>query len=242
MRRLGPLYPASVALRRTTVMRVGPNAPIGEDLARSAPWVVGLGAITGFAGYATAWVVARWGASPLLAAAAAVAALAIVGGAVMESGFARWAERRAGRAAVIASVTSMVVRFAALASIAPGRWLAALVVAELAARWSAVLLQRLGDPIFDDAERPGYSVGEVSWGVIGAVTAAVAIAAAWAFGWRGIAALVACGACAFALGLEAQRRDGQPGSDALAAVAALAGAIVLVAAALIAPAWPAWTP
>jgi Na+-translocating ferredoxin:NAD+ oxidoreductase RnfD subunit len=100
----------------------------------------------------------------------------------------------------------------------------------------------LGDLIFDDAERPGYSVGEVSWGVTGAVSAAVTIAAAWAFGWRGVGALALCAAAAFALGLEAQRRDGQPGSDALAATAALGGALVLVAAALIAPAWPAWSP
>jgi cobalamin synthase len=242
MKRLGPLYPAAVALRRTTVLRVGPDGVTGDDLPRSAPWVIALGAATGFAAYAAAWLAARWGASPLLAAAAAIAVLAIVGGAITESGFARWAERRAGRAAVIASVTAVIVRFAALSSIAPGRWLAALVVAEIAARWSALLLQRLGDPILDDAGRPGLSVGEVSWGMVGAVSAAVAIAAAVAFGWRGIGALVACGAASFALGLEAQRRDGQPGSDALAAAAAIGGSVVLIAVAFIAPAWPAWKP
>ena len=242
MRRRGPLYPAAVALRRTTVLRVGPSEIAGDDLPRSAPWVIAIGAATGFAAYTAAWLIARWGGSPLLAAAAAVAVLAIAGGAVMESGLARWAERRAGRAAVIASVTSLVVRFAALSSIAPGRWLGAIVVAEIASRWSAVLLQRLGDPILDDAGRAGYSVGEVSWGVVGAATLAVVIAAAWAFGARGVGALAVCGAASFGLGLEAQRRDGQPGSDALAAAASLAGAIVLVAAALIAPAWPAWKP
>jgi adenosylcobinamide-GDP ribazoletransferase len=243
MRRLGPLYPAAVAIRRTTVARVPARlGVVGEDLPRSAPWVVGLGALTGFLAYVAAWLIARWGGSPLLAAAVAVAMLAVAGGAVAEAGFARWAEQRAGRAAVIGSAASLVVRFAALASIAPGHWLAALVVAELAARWSALLLQRLGDPILDDAERPGLSVGEVSWGVVGAVTLAVVIAAGWGFGGRGVAAVVACGVAAFGLGLEAQRRDGQPTSDALAAAASVGGAIVLVAVAIIAPAWPAWHP
>jgi cobalamin synthase len=243
MRRLGPLYPAAVAIRRTTVARIPRVLGVaGEDLPRSAPWVVALGAVTGFLAYTAAWLAARWGASPMLAAACAVAALAIAGGAVAEGGFARWAEQRAGRAAVIASVTSLVLRFAALASIAPGHWLAALIVAELAARWSALLLQRLGDPILDDAQRPGLSVGEVSWGVVGAVTLGVAIAAGWGFGGRGVAMLLACGLAAFVLGLEAQRRDGQPTSDALAAAAAVGGTIVLIAVALLVPAWPAWNP
>jgi len=243
MRRLGPLFPAAVAIRRTTAARLPRALDVAaEDLPRSAPWMVGLGVVTGFLGYTAAWLVAHWGGSPLLAAAFAIAVLALCGGAVVESGFARWAEARAGRGAMIASVAALLVRFAALASIAPGHWLAALVIAEVAARWSALLLQRLGDPILDDALRPGLSVGEVSWGAVGAVTLAVAIAAAWGFGGRGVATLLACGVAAFALGLEAQRRDGQPTSDALAAAASVGAAIALVAIALIVPGLPAWNP
>ncbi len=204
--------------------------------------MVALGAVTGFVGYASAWLAARWGAQPLLAAALAIAGILIAGGAVVESEAARWAERRAGRSGAVVSATTALVRFAALAQVAPGRWLSALVLAELVARWSALLLQRLGDPILDDADRPGFAVGEVSWAVVGAVSAGVIAIAAALYGGAGVAAVAAAGAAAFALGLEAQRRDGQPGGDALAAAAAIGGAITLCAAAWATPIAAAWRP
>jgi cobalamin synthase len=243
MRRLGPLFPAMIAVRRTTIVRAPRGlGAIADDLARSAPWMVALGAVTGFVGYATAWLAARWGAQPLLAAALAIAGALIAGGAVIESEAARWAERRAGKSAPVVSAATALIRFGALAQIPAGKWLAALIVSELIARWAALLLQRLGDPILDDAERPGLAVGEVSWGVVGAITAAVVAIAAALYGGAGVAAVAAAGAAAFALGLEAQRRDGQPGGDALAAAAAIGGAIALCAAAWAAPLAVAWRP
>ncbi|MCE9575950.1 MAG: hypothetical protein K8W52_22555, partial [Deltaproteobacteria bacterium] len=170
MRRLGPLYPAMLAVRRTTIVRAPGLGAIADDLARSAPWMVALGALTGFVGYAGAWLAARWGASPLLAAGLALAGILIAGGAVVESEAARWAERRAGKSGAVVAATTALVRFAALAQVPAGRWLSALVMSELIARWAALLLQRLGDPILDDADRPGFAVGEVSWGVVGAVS------------------------------------------------------------------------
>jgi cobalamin synthase len=243
MRRLGPLYPALVALGRTTIVRPPPELrPVGDDLPRSAPWVIALAVVIGFVGWVAAWLPARGGAAPVLAAAVAVAVVALLGGAVIETGFLHWAERRTGRAAPVTSGAMALIRFGALASVRPGRWLAALVAAELVGRWSALLLQRLGDPILDDADRPGLSMGEVSWAVVGVVSAAVAAAAGWMFGWAGIVALVVAGACAFGLGLEAQRRDGQPDGETLAAAALVGGTIALVAAALAAPGWIVWTP
>lgn len=243
MRRLGPLYPALVALGRTTILRSPPGLRVaGEDLPRTAPWVIAIGVATGFCGWVAAWLPARGGGSPVLAAALAIAAAVAIGGAVVELGALRWAERRAGRAAGVAIGAVALVRFGALASVRPGRWLAALVLAELVGRWAALLLQRLGDPILDDAGRPGLSMGEVSWAVVGVASLAVVAASAWMFGWAGVAALVVIAAAAFGLGLEAQRRDGQPDGDTLAAAALLGGTIALVAAALAAPGWIVWSP
>jgi cobalamin synthase len=246
MRRLGPLYPGAVAIRQTTAMRWGDLRATTDDTLRSAPWMVAVGAVLGIGAWLAGWLVGQLGVTAALQGAIAIAALTALGAALLDVGLARTVERWLARdrdesgigpAGTIALVTAALVRVVALISIRPSLWLAALVVAPLVGRWSALALQRLGDLLEPPlSERRSLVVGEVSWGALGLVTLLVSVIAVLGLGWPSLLILLAVGAIAFAIGLAVEKQRGGLDADTLAAVAALCEVIALVGAAAIAPA------
>jgi cobalamin synthase len=235
MRRLGPVYPGLVALARTTSL-VAPETPreTEADLGRAAAWVIAAGAIVGAAAWLTVKVLVKIGATPALAALAAVIAAGFIAGAVGERGFARWMQRaRLGEPLTIASVS--LVRWIALVSVAPTRWVAVMLVAPIVGRWAAVFLQAIADPAPFDRARRSLVVGQPTFPVIAILTGLVGAAAVLGLGWTGALGVAGAAVIAFVVGLRAQRRSGGIDGDVIAAAAVLGELAILLAAALAFP-------
>ena len=235
MRRLGPLYPAAVALRQTTAVRWPPGLVLAsDDLARSAPWMVAVGAAIGLCAWSAAWLLGSAGAAPAVGGAFALVAMAGLGALAIEAGVARRAELLGTGAGAAAIALLVLTRAVALLATHPDQWLGALVAAPLLGRWGALLVQRLGEPV--SAGDRDLVVGSGSWTQVAVISAAVAIAAIVLVGWSALAAMIVAGGAAVGLGLDAERRDGRLGRDAIAAVAAAGELVLLVAAAAAHPA------
>jgi cobalamin synthase len=213
MRRLGPLYGGAVALVHSTPWR-WPDAVTDEP--RSPGWVVALGAPIGAAAWVISALVLAAGMPPTVAAVLAAAALTFGSAALVERGLAervdRWQGHDAagvGAGAIVALVLLTVLRIAALAAVRPDHWLGVLVATAVAGRWAGVFLQTIGEPISNDrAPRSLVASPSPAWltAALGLAAAGIAVAA---LGKAGIAALAIAAAAAFALGLDAQRRDGR---------------------------------
>ena len=194
--------------------------------------------LTGALIAATAWLgggaVIAAGVVPALAGVVAVLVALIAGAAVVERGLGsaveRWFGARWSAAVVGGAILGRVV---ILWSTAPGRWLAALVLATVLGRWGAVVLQRLGDVV--QVER-GLAVGDVGWLELAVTTVAVLALAASVTGWAGVALVVVLGLVAFGLGLVVQAIDGELTASNLAAVAIALELVALVACSVVAPA------
>jgi len=175
----------AVALLFSTRLPLPRVAPItGADLAR-ASWALPLaGAVVGLIAAAVYWLARGTGLSPLLAAGLTVAATLVVTGCLHEDGLADLADSfgastrerkleimrdsKIGTYGVCALLMSLLLRSAALASIAdPALAAPVLVAAHTAARAGMPLFMRLVPPARDD----GLSVG------VGAPPRASAIAA-----------------------------------------------------------------
>jgi hypothetical protein len=233
MRRLGPLYPGAVALRQTTALRWPPLLDIaGDDLERSAPWMVGLGAAIGAGAYAAAWLVGWLGAAPAVGAVIALAVTVALGAAVVETGWARRVDGWWSGTAPLALVQLVVVRAAALLATRPEAWAGVLIAAPLVGRFAALVAQRAGAI---GGGRRDLVVGPVSWFVLGVVATAVVVATAALAGAGGFAGAVIAGAAALALSAWLRRGPGV-GPDDLALAAAIGELAVLVAAAVDHPA------
>src|SRR6185436_11025272 len=100
----------------------------------------------------------------------------------------------------------------------------------LVGRWAAVCLQGLGDPILDDDAPRSLVVSPPPAWLTGGISIGVAVIVGIALGKVGILALVLAAAAAFALGLDAQRRDKGLSSPVVAMVAGIAELVVLLAA------------
>lgn len=247
MRRLGPLYPGAVAIRQTTAVRWPSDLrTTSEDAERSAPWVVVIGAVLGVAAWLVGWTAGLLGVVPALRGALAVVTLTALTAALLDLGLARTVERWMGRAdddpalgpaGTTALLSGALLRMVAVVSIRPSAWLAALVVAPLVGRWSALCLQRLGDVLEPPVSgRRSLLVGGVTWWQVGIVTALVAIVAVLGLGFAALLILAAVGALIFVLGLVVERNRGGLDGHALAAVAALAELGALIGVAALAPA------
>src|SRR5690606_30214384 len=161
-----------------------------------------------------------------------LAVLSLASAALVERGIA---ERIDGRHASGPSVTTILVlvfatliRAAAILSIPPDRWLAVFVATALVGRWAAVFLQALGAPILDDdAERSFVATPAPAW-LTAALSVGVAVIAVAALGKAGIVALALTAAIAFALGLDAQRRDRGLSSPVVATAAGVGELVVLL--------------
>jgi adenosylcobinamide-GDP ribazoletransferase len=236
-RRLGPLYGGAVALVHSTPWRW--PAEVGDD-PRTAGWLVVLGVVVGAAAAAVAGLVHAAGLPAQIAALAGLAMLSLASAGIVERGLAdridRWdgqpsPVRFPGVPAVLVLVFSTLVRAAAIAPLPPSRWLAVLVATAVVGRWAAMFVQALGEPIRDDGARRSLVAAPAPAWLVAATGLGVAAIAVLALGRAGIVALAIAAFAAFALGLEAQRRDGELSGPAVATVAAIGELAVLLIAA-----------
>jgi adenosylcobinamide-GDP ribazoletransferase len=245
-RRLGPLYGGAVALVHSTPWRW--PTEVGDD-PRAAGWLVVLGVPIG----AVAWIAAALthaaGLPAGLAALAGLASLSLASSVLVERGLAERIDhwdghsdghsddrhrdgraRSPGVASVLVLVFVTLARVGAFTALPPSRWLAVLVATAVVGRWSAMFIQALGDPIsHDDDQRSLVAAPAPAWLVV-AISLGVAAIAVLAVGKAGILALAIAAIAAFALGLEAQRRDGGLSGPAVATVAAVGELAVLLIA------------
>lgn len=231
MRRLGPLYGGAVALVHSTPWR-WPLA-IGNE-ARSSFWVVALGAPIGFVAWLATALIDAAGIPVTVAALVGLAVLSLASAALVERGLV---ERIDGSHASAPSVTSILVlvfgtliRAAAILAVPASEWLGVFVATALVGRWAAVFLQALGDPILDDdAPRSLVATPAPAW-LTAALSVGVAALTILALGKAGVVALAVTAAVAFALGLDAQRRDRGLSSPVVATAAAVGELVVLLVA------------
>jgi cobalamin synthase len=231
MRRLGPLYGGAVALVHSTPWRW--PEPVANE-ARSSGWIVAVGAPIGLVAYAAAALARAVGLPFTIAALAGLAVLSLASAALVERGLVERidGERREtpGVPALLAVVFMTLIRAAAILSIPASAWLGVFLATALAGRWAAVFLQALGDPILDDdAPRSLVAIPAPAW-LTGGLSIAVATVVIVALGKAGIAALALTAALAFALGLDAQRRERGLSAPVVATVAAVGELVILLVA------------
>jgi cobalamin synthase len=232
-RRLGPLYGGAVALVHTTPWRW--PSEVGDD-PRPAGWLVALGVPIGVVAWVVATVVKAAGFPVTIAALAGLVALSVASAALIERGLAERIDhwdgqaRSPGVAAVLVVVFATLVRSAAIVALPPSEWLAVLVATAVVGRWAAMVLQALGEPVRNqDAGRSLIAAPAAAW-LVAAISVGVAVLTVVAIGKAGILALAFAALAAFALGLEAQRRDGGLSGPAIATVAAIGELAVLLIA------------
>lgn len=244
-RRLGPLYGGAVALVHSTPWRW--PAEVGGD-PRAAGWLVALGVPVGVAAWAVAALLHTAGLPATVAALVGLAALSLGSAALVERGLAERVDhwdgqgggqaggqagdqtRSPGVAALLVVVFATLVRAAAIVALPPSRWLAVLVATAVVGRWSAMFIQALGDPVTpDDAPHSLVAAPAPAW-LVAATSLGVAVLTVIAVGKPGILALALAAIAAFALGLEAQRRDGALSPPVVATVAAVGELAVLLIA------------
>jgi adenosylcobinamide-GDP ribazoletransferase len=244
-RRLGPLYGGAVALVHSTPWRW--PAEVGDD-PRAAGWLVALGVPIGVAAWAVAALCRAAGLPVAIAALIGLAALSVASATLVERGLAERIDhwdghgdaassgeappRAPGIAAVLVIVFVTLVRAAAITALPPSKWLAVLVTTAVVGRWSAMFLQALGEPIADDGARRSLVAALAPAWLVVAISAAVVVLAVLAVGKAGILALALAAIAAFAVGLQAQRREGGLSSPAVATVAAVGELAILLIATL----------
>lgn len=234
MRRLGPLYGGAVALVHSTSWR-WPLAAADRD-ARSPFWIVAIGAPIGLVAYIAAALVHGVGLPGAVAAIVGLAVLSFASALLVERGVVERIDGSHATAPSVASILVLVfgtlVRAAAILALPPEAWLGVFVATALVGRWAAVFLQSLGDPIVDDdAPRSLVAAPAPAW-LIAALSLGVATVAVLALGTAGVAALAIAAAIAFALGLDAQRRDHGLSAPVVATAAAVGELTVLLVATL----------
>ncbi|MDB4963165.1 MAG: hypothetical protein JWP01_3164 [Myxococcales bacterium] len=236
-RRLGPLYGGAVALVSSTPWRW--PTEVGDDT-RSSGWIVALGVPIGLVAWLVATALAKIGVATPIAALVGLAALTLASAALVERGIADRVDRLVGQPqgqarspgvpAVLALVFTTLIRAAAIVMVPPAHWLAVLVMTAVVGRWAAVFLQGLGDPIVDqDVRRSLVATPTPAW-LTAALSLAVAALTVFALGKVGIVALVVTAIAAFALGLDAQRREGRLSAPVVSVAAAIGELAVLIVA------------
>jgi cobalamin synthase len=226
MRRLGPLYGGAVALVHSTPWR-WPLA-VGDE-ARSSGWIVALGAPIGIVAWAVAALAHGAGFPSAVCALLGLAMLSAASAALVERGVV---ERVGSNPAVVSLVVTftILVRAAAFVALPSSRWLGVLVATALVGRWAAVFLQSLGDPISDESARHSLVATPAPAWLSGALALAVAAVLVVVLGKGGIVVLAVTAAITFAIGLDAQRRDGGLSAPIIATAAAIGELCVLLIA------------
>jgi len=239
MRRLGPLYGGAVALVHSTPWR-WPDSLAGNET-RSPFWVVAIGAPIGLVAWLAAIAIRTLGLPVPLAALVGLATLTFASAAIVERGVVdRIDGRNEGTVAATGAnpstlatlilVFGTLLRAGAFVWLPPGKWFGVLLATALVGRWAAVFLQSLGDPILDDdAQRSLVVTPPPAW-LTGGISIGICVIVGFALGKAGILAMVLAAAAAFALGLDAQRRDKGLSSPVVAMAAAIAELVLLLAA------------
>jgi cobalamin 5'-phosphate synthase/cobalamin synthase len=238
------------AIAFLTRLPVGRYLQIGpKEIAHSARWFPLVGALLGLFSVGALWILTPF-FPPFVTAVAIVALDAVLTGAMHFDGLADTADGFGGGATredvlrimrdhaigsygAVAIGLAIALKIAAIAALAENhRALAALIVAPLAGRWSAVLLsatQPYARPVSDD--KPGSAGGPTRF--IGRTELIVATAIALAIApaldlWRGLAALglVAIGSAVWAW--RCRRRIGGVTGDTLGAAIEVSECLVLV--------------
>lgn len=232
MRRLGPLYGGAVALVHSTPWRW--PALTHPTEARSPFWVVAIGAPIGMLAWLGAALLRGINLPAPIAALIGLAVLTFASAAIVERGVVERIDGAQPAApsvlAILVLVFGTLVRAAAIVWLSPTKWLGVFLATALVGRWAAVFLQSLGDPIMDDDAPRSLVVTPAPAWLIGALSIGVAVVVGFALGKAGILALVLAAAAAFALGLDAQRRDRGLTSAVIATAAAIAEIVLLLAA------------
>jgi len=231
MRRLGPLYGGAVALVHSTPWR-WPDAVTDE--ARSPVWIVVLGAPIGVVAWVIAALALGAGMPAAIGAIVGVAALTLGSAGLIERGLAEridtWqGNARPTTAAVVTLVFVTALRLAAFAAVPSSHWLGVLVATAITGRWAAIFLQAIGEPIHDDAPRSLVATPAPAW-LTAAISLAVAVIVVLALGKIGIVSLAFAAAITFAIGLDAQRRDGGLSASTVAMAAAIGELAILLTA------------
>jgi len=237
-RRLGPLYGGAVALVHSTPWRW--PTEVGDD-PRAAGWLVALGVPVGALAWLTTALVRAAGLPLAIAALLGLATLSLASAALVERGLAERVDHWDGRThdgdarspgvpAVLVLVFVTLVRAGAFLALPSAHWLAVLVVTAVVGRWSAMVVQAIGDPVDPDGPRRSLVTAPAPAWLAAAITAAVATVTILAIGKAGVVALALAALAAFALGLEAQRRDGGLSGPVIASVAAVGELAVLLIA------------
>ena len=231
MRRLGPLYGGAVALVHSTPWR-WPDAITNE--ARSSFWVVVLGAPVGVVAWLAAALIDAAGMPAMVGALVGLAVLSLASAALVERGVVERIDGSHASGPSVASILVLVfgtlIRAAAIVAVPPSAWLGVFVTTALVGRWAAVFLQALGDPILDDhAPRSLVATPAPAW-LTAALTVGVAVVAIIALGKAGVVVLALTAAVAFALGVDAQRRDRGLSAPVVATAAAVGELVTLLVA------------
>ncbi len=231
-RRLGPLYGGAVALVHSSSWRWPTD--VRED-ARAPGWVLAVGIPIGIVAYLAAALLRGLYLPPTIDAIAGLGVLSLASAGIVERGLVDRLDRAQARSpstpAVLVLVFTLLVRAAAIWSVAPAHWLGVFVATALVGRWAAVFPQAIGDPITDDrAPRSLVAAPAPAW-LAAAFGLAVASLATLALGRAGLAAVALATVAAFALGVDAQRRDAGLSAPVVATSAALGELFVLLAAA-----------
>jgi hypothetical protein len=225
-RRLGPLYGGAVALVHSSSWKWPTDV---RDDSRSPGWVVAVGVPIGIVAYLAAAVLRGLHMPATIAAIVGLGVLTLASAGIIERGVVDRIDDRVSGLLVL--VFGVLVRAAAIWTVAPAHWLGVFVATALAGRWAAVFPQAIGDPILDDrAPRSLVAAPAPAW-LAGALGLVVAAACTLALGRAGLAAVAFATATAFALGVDAHRRDHGLSAPVVAVSAALGELFVLLAAA-----------
>jgi len=230
MRRLGPLYGGAVALVHSTSWRW--PLTIGSE-ARSPFWIVIVGIPIGLVAWIVAALLHAAGMPATVDAVAGLATLSLASAALVERGVVERIEGRddaLGVSSLLVVLFGTLVRAAAIAWLAPASWLGVFLATALVGRWAAIFLQALGDPILDDDTTRSFVATQAAPWLTAGLSIGVAIITILALGKAGIVALALTAAIAFALGLDAQRRDRGLSAPVVATAAACGELVVLLLA------------
>ena len=238
------------AMRFLTIVPIpGAMGTASEDLAGSVPFFPVVGLLLGAAAGAAAWALSAF-APPMLAAAVMVVLLLTFSGGLHMDGLSDSADgmlssrprerileimkdSHVGAMGVIAIACVLLVKFAAMASLAPGRFWAAAALMPLAGRCAIVVNMALLQYV-----RP-EGLGKIFCrhrAVVPAVWAVLVLAgAAWAlFAWQGLILAGICVGVSAAVAAYVYRKIGGSTGDTFGAVCEL----VELGPAIVLAAWP----
>jgi hypothetical protein len=231
-RRLGPLYGGAVALVHSSSWRWPTDV---REEARSPGWVLAVGVPIGVVAYVAAVLLRALHIPATIAAVVGLAVLTLASAGIIERGVVDRIDREQVRSpsvtAVLVLVFGVLVRAAAIWSVKPDHWLGVFVATALAGRWAAVFPQAIGDPILDDRSPRSLVAAPAPAWLAAAFGLAIMSLCTLALGRGGLLAIVLATVTAFALGVDAHRRDEGLSAPVVALAAALGELFMLLAAA-----------